>query len=451
MRSIFYYLVPLFFLCSSKLSGQSGTMTKVLKRIDSLLRVVRTDREDTVKVAHLNKLAMEYHIISRYDTVPAVANSALLLSEKLNYKRGIANAHNLLGNHYSSQGIIAEGMKQHLLSLKLNEELQDKQGIASGYNNIGILYKGMGNYAKALECQQKALAIRLEIGDKAGLAPSYNNIGSIYFSQRDYEGALKNYLASLEIKKEIGDKKGIAASFHNIGSVYLKQGKHGESLENFFASLKLKEEIGDLKGIGATYVNLGSVFGLMKKRQEARKYLLKAIDVCLKIGSYYDLANSYRDLASLDSLDARPREEYEHYKLYIRYRDSTENQVNSKKMVQAQMQYDFDKKTATDSIRNSEERKLEALHHQQEISGQRTYTYGGIAGFVVMIIVAAVSYAAFRNKKKANIEIEKQKALVETKQKEILDSIYYARRIQRSLLTPDQYILKSLKRLKKKN
>ena len=38
-------------------------------------------------------------------------------------------------------------------------------------------------------------------------------------------------------------------------------------------------------------------------------------------------------------------------------------------------------------------------------------------------------------------------ALGEEKQKEILDSIYYARRIQRALITPEFYINKSLNRL----
>jgi hypothetical protein len=46
--------------------------------------------------------------------------------------------------------------------------------------------------------------------------------------------------------------------------------------------------------------------------------------------------------------------------------------------------------------------------------------------------------------------IEKQKRFVEEKQKEILDSIYYARRIQNAILPTEKYIDKTLKRLMKK-
>ena len=44
----------------------------------------------------------------------------------------------------------------------------------------------------------------------------------------------------------------------------------------------------------------------------------------------------------------------------------------------------------------------------------------------------------------------KIKELIEEKQKEIIDSIYYARRIQRALLTSEKYIERNLNKLIKK-
>ena len=38
------------------------------------------------------------------------------------------------------------------------------------------------------------------------------------------------------------------------------------------------------------------------------------------------------------------KQAYEHYKSYVLYRDSLINEENTKKTVQAEMQYDFDKK-----------------------------------------------------------------------------------------------------------
>lgn len=90
------------------------------------------------------------------------------------------------------------------------------------------------------------------------------------------------------------------------------------------------------------------------------------------------------------------------------------------------------------------------MKHDQEIQQQKTYTYGGAIGFLLMIVVAAVTFRAYKQKQKANEIISQQKLVVEEKQKQILDSIYYAKRIQQSLLPTEKYIHRSLKKLAKK-
>ena len=73
-----------------------------------------------------------------------------------------------------------------------------------------------------------------------------------------------------------------------------------------------------------------------------------------------------------------------------------------------------------------------------------------------MLILAFVVYRGYSNKKKSNEiitaqkqEVEFQRDVIEEKQKEIIDSIYYARRIQKSLLPTEKYIHKVFNRLKK--
>ena len=69
---------------------------------------------------------------------------------------------------------------------------------------------------------------------------------------------------------------------------------------------------------------------------------------------------------------------------------------------------------------------------------------------IVAFFVALITIVVFRSlqiARKQKLIIEYQKELVEEKQREIMDSIYYARRIQRSLLPTEKYIDKSFKRL----
>ncbi len=92
---------------------------------------------------------------------------------------------------------------------------------------------------------------------------------------------------------------------------------------------------------------------------------------------------------------------------------------------------------------------------QTEIKAKKNQQYFLFGGLGLVIIFAGFMYNRFRiaQKQKRVIEkqkniVEKQKHLVEEKQKDILDSIYYAERIQRALITNEKYINKELKRLK---
>jgi hypothetical protein len=78
--------------------------------------------------------------------------------------------------------------------------------------------------------------------------------------------------------------------------------------------------------------------------------------------------------------------------------------------------------------------------------------FGGLS---LVLIFAGFMFNRFKvtQKQKGIIETQKkeveiQKHQVEEKQKEILDSIKYAKRIQTALITNEKYIEKSLKHLK---
>ncbi|MGZ4038427.1 MAG: hypothetical protein ACXVPQ_11405, partial [Bacteroidia bacterium] len=76
----------------------------------------------------------------------------------------------------------------------------------------------------------------------------------------------------------------------------------------------------------------------------------------------------------------------------------------------------------------------------------------GVSGILLVVVAFAIFvYRSYLQKQKANIEITRQKEIIEEKQKEILDSIHYARRIQAALFTPETYIARSLNRLSGKD
>src|ERR1035437_3180081 len=73
------------------------------KNIDSLHTLLKTDKPDTNKVIHSNKLSLEYINIGLYDTALYYGNASLKLAQQLNFKKGIARAYNYIGLVYFYQ------------------------------------------------------------------------------------------------------------------------------------------------------------------------------------------------------------------------------------------------------------------------------------------------------------------------------------------------------------
>ena len=408
--------------------------------------------------------------------------ASLKIREEINDKQGIAASYNNIGGVYYSHGNYPEALKNYFASLKIREEIKDKQGMAVSYNNIGLVYYYQGNYPEALKNYFASLKIREEMGDKQGIAASYNNIGSVYHSQGNahpnpsqkaglFNEALKNHFASLKIREELGDKQGIASSYNNIGNVYYSQGKahtnssqkdglapqkdglYNEALKMYFASLKIMEEIGDKAGTESSLVNLSLTYKDLKKYKEAEAYSLKALSLATEIGDLESIKDATRCLSQVYTATSRHKQALVYYKAYITANDTLFNEENTKKTIQMSMTYEFDKKEMLAKTQQDIRDKIQ----EAEAKKQRIVLILVSCFLVLVLGLAVVIFRSLRinqHKNKIITEqkalVEKQKHLVEEKQKEILDSIRYAKRIQTALITSERYIEKSLNRLMKK-
>jgi hypothetical protein len=126
-------------------------------------------------------------------------------------------------------------------------------------------------------------------------------------------------------------------------------------------------------------------------------------------------------------------------------KDSIRSEASRKASIRQEYKYEFEKK---ESLMRSEQEKKNALA-EVERKRQEFFLYLVIAIAVAVAIVALVVIRSLQTTRKQKRIIEQQKQLVEEKQKEILDSIHYAKRIQRSLLPSERSIEKNLRKLHK--
>jgi tetratricopeptide (TPR) repeat protein len=441
-------------LCAGMPAARAGSA-----RIDSLYSAVATAVQDTDRATTLVQLCYELRVLGRTDEALDCGKKALELSEKIGWKRGQARAYNNIGVVYANQGDYPRALSHYLRSLSLAETLKDPKVLASVYGNMGNLYMRQEDYEKALRNYFLALDMATQMKNKSRMAIQLGNIGIVYYQQglaatgpeKDslYSKALGYYGRALALDQETGYENGVCADYGNIGMVYDERGEYEKAVSYFLKAKELAVKLGNLQYEANNLANLGTVYTRQKKFRLAEECLLKALAADRKADVKEGVKNVTLELSQLYEAEGNYMSSYQYYQKFVAVRDSLVNEENTKKQTQAEMQYVFSKKQAADSIRNAEQVRQEELKHEQEVKQQQAYTIGGAIGFLLMLLVAGVSFRAYRQKQKANEIISEQKLIVEEKQKEILDSIYYARRIQRSLLPSERYIERVLDHLKK--
>jgi len=400
------------------------------QNIDSLQALLKSNKEDTNKVNLANNITKWYIDEGNYKVALQFSIQAKDLAVKLSYKKGEARAVHLRAIAYKNKGDYADAIQYNFEALKIREQLKDKKGIASSYLEIAQVYDYQGSSNKALDYYNRCLKIKEELNDKMGIASVYSDMGVIYDANGNYGKALRFYTQSLKIRESINDTAGLGDSYSNIGYVYLEQGDYNEAIKNYEKGFRFYQKIGYTKGIIAYYNSVGEIYRYKKNYALSQTMLKQAIDLSNQIGSKEDIKSGYLQLTYLDTIKGNYKFAFRDYQNYITYRDSLINEAGTKRFLEEQFKYENDKKEAA---AKAEQDKKDAITAENERRQQVVLWLIAIAGAGVTII-ALVIYRSLQQNKKAKKIIEEQKHKVEQHQKEIVDSITYAKRLQQAIL-----------------
>jgi tetratricopeptide (TPR) repeat protein len=473
------FFLHLLFAVSLFSFSQTPTIDSLTKALSSLPKPTGK-LSDSTYIKTIHQLALEYSYINT-DTAITLAQQGLQFSEKIHWKKGKAICFRTLGSCEDDKGNYTQALAYYNAGLKIAEELSDKSFQATFLGNIGIVYANQSDYPKALEYYFKTLKIDEELGDKRGIATNLGNIGTVYNSQSDYAKALEYYFKALKINEELGDKIGIASWLINIGIVYHQQSENPQALEYYFKALKIAEELRNKRIVAISLGNIGAVYSYQSEYLQALEYYFKALQIAEELGDKRSMAallgnigNIYRKtgkfkesekylkqaLALSDSLGTlhiiRDVESFLsqlydtlgqyklsliHYKKYIASRDTIDNDDKRKQINFLANKYEWEKKEAVMKEQQEKERALFLANQRRN----KIILYSVLSGLALVLVFSFFIYRSLRITKKQKHIIEEQKHVVEEKNKEITDSIRYAKRIQNAILPPDKVVKESLK------
>lgn len=333
MRFIgFSYLVFLLFLVS--ISAHAD-----VRKLDSLLTVLRQHDEDTNKINTLLVLADENSKIAKYSEGIGFALEAMILSERLKYEKGkiktviaigkiyfkegkyadaeeyldralhltkkknntkeIIKIHELLAKIYRAEGNYKKAVQFILNNYEIQEKEKDEKGKIGSLLEIGAINREEGFYTKAIESYDKAFALAKTNKDIEQQAFTLVEKGRCYREKGDMETALTTLDQAYQLMKERAVSFQLGYALDEMGKVYAEKKNFEKALEYFFKSSEISSSLNLKPSLGYTYLNISSAYFEMNDFDKAKKYCEKSIEVRREIKDNKGLTKSLNKMGDI--------------------------------------------------------------------------------------------------------------------------------------------------------
>ncbi|MEW6469903.1 MAG: tetratricopeptide repeat protein [Bacteroidota bacterium] len=326
-------------------------------------------------------------------------NEALDIFRELGDKRWIANAHSSIGLIQNTLGNYEPALYNALRGVDFYESadptIPDR---VRSYYIIGTVYSDLKKYQEAEGYFLKGTrGPAIEHSSWGGRV--YTGLVNVYTQMGKYELALEYSGKAVERLKLEDNTIGESRIYTEVGIIYKKIKKYPEALDYLTRGLRLREKNSMRQFMITSHMELAALRAEMGDRPSALAHLLEAESLALAVNQLPKLARIFTDLSAL-------------YKAEGNYREALNY---SEKLIG--LNSELHKKEIEERIGNMQNNLLK--EKEEEIERLR------------------------------NVELKQAYELISEKQKEIVDSIKYAKRIQESLLPSEKYIERSLRRLER--
>ncbi len=411
---------------------------------DSLQKIIITQQvADTLIFSAYYDLAWD-NIYENPDTAYTLAKRAFLFIKRKNLIRYQPKITNLMGACFQVKGDFLKAIEYYQQSLKFGENTKDDKTILVAYGNIGALYTQLGQSEKALEMSLKSLAIAEKNNYEDKLASIQNNLSILYNNFRNYEKSLSYGLKSLALYKKYNDKNGQSSSLGNIGTSYFSLKNLDKALEYYNQSYQLSKEIGNTREEATAAIDIAQVYKEKNNFRESIAYYKKAEKIAEETEELDVLSQVYQGLYECEKATKQYEKALLSYEKFMTIFRELNKEKNLEEVNKKAIEFEFNKRSVRDSIANADKQKitdakLEANKAQIQKDKILKMALGfGLALFLVFVIIILNRLNIIRKQKQIiedkNQQTQIQKEEIEIKNKEILDSINYAKRIQDGLL-----------------
>ncbi len=433
-------------LISLSAGFESNEQTKALGYLNEAIALSKQIGYDKGVMLALIPMGTVYNQKTNYFSSDSCLKQALIIAQKIKDVSTEGNIYNNLGMNYFNKFDYEKSLIHYFKAIEIFRITKDSSKLASGINNVANVYFIQKDLDKALAYHNQSLELSKKMNSKSRIASSLNNLGLIYRDKKEYKKALECFNEALSIAKEVNHKFGQSLLLNNLGKCYRILKNYDQALKCFNEAIVIKLEMGDIGGLAHSYNNLGDLYLDMKLYDKSTEYNLKSIEEAKKTNNIGILQNAYLSLSEVNEAKHNFEQAYVYHKLYLNYKDSLFTTEKSQQIAELSTKYETEIKDK-EIVKKNAEIKIKETEAKQKETQRNAF----IVGFLLIAALAILIFKNLRDKQKANAKlteayttIEIKNKIVEEKNKDILDSINYARRIQRALLASDKMLSNNL-------
>jgi serine phosphatase RsbU (regulator of sigma subunit) len=438
------------------------------REIDSLEHLVVQLKDRDRILQEQAALVVSYFTAGEQKKSLGLYNDAITRARSSGSQSGLGALYHARGTLFYYQAIYDSALIYYERAAAIRKKINDVTGLLKSVSNIGSIHFMLTDYKKALEYYEDVLRQEEKNNLEEGSHLSINNLGYVYSALRMPAKAIRYFRKAEKVYGVAGHESQLIYTYDGLSTVYKDLKKTDTALYYEKKCLDLAVKLGDQTSVSYAWLNIGIIEYIQRKFNQSKKTTYKAIelgralnDKRLEMSALANLAANELELGQSDSVAIHIdhvmklqnevgikvnseelsqlysvyyyqkgdfRKAYDQLLAYDKRKDSLYNINVNSQLTELQEKYESEKKEKQNQLLQSQNRVFRTTRNYLAV----------LLLMAILIVVAGIfAYRKIRNTNKA---LSVQKSIVEEKQKEILDSINYAKRIQFALLASEKLL-----------
>ncbi len=344
----------------------------------------------------------------KYEEALNHLNSALTLAQKTKNAKALADIYNSIGGAYYYKGDYKTALENYLISSKLFEQLNDSKKTAGIIYNISLIYYQNQDYLKATEFNSKAALMYTKLNDTIHVALTQTQFANIAYDQFQYDTAVVYHKKALKLTEKLKDQSYSLLSLIGIGGVLSEKKLHREALVYFGRSLAKARSINDQYSVVVSLMNIGKENAFINNFDESVKLLKEAIALSNTIGTRDQTCEAYSFLSETFERKKDYKNALAYAHLFMRLKDSLFSEENTEAINELNTKYESEKKEKSIALLTSElaGKQKEQVILDTKVKQKNIIIYGLLAGSLLIILSVYLFFSRKKLKQENKFQAE---------------------------------------------